>query len=108
MIGRAQFAAMKPGAIFINIARGIAVDEAALIEALNSGHLGGAALDVMAKEPPDAGNPLWEMPNVLISPHSASTVGSENRFLTDLFCDNLRRFLRHEPLVNVFDKERLY
>jgi phosphoglycerate dehydrogenase-like enzyme len=108
MIGRVEIAAMKPGAIFINIARGVVVDEPALIEALKSGHLGGAALDVAAKEPPDPDNPLWDMPNVLISPHSASTVTSENAFLTDLFCQNLRRFQTGEPLLNVFDTQKLY
>ncbi|MGQ0571666.1 MAG: D-2-hydroxyacid dehydrogenase, partial [Armatimonadota bacterium] len=108
MIGRAQFAAMKPGAIFINVARGVAVDEVAMIDALQSGRLGGAALDVLLEEPPDPANPLWDMPNVLISPHSASTVTTENAFLTDLFRDNLARFLRGVPLINVFDKARLY
>ncbi len=108
MIGHAEFEAMKPGAIFINIARGVVVDEAALIDALASGRLGGAALDVAAKEPPEPTNPLWDMPNVLISPHSASTVTTENAFLTDLFCQNLRHFLSNEPLINVFDTKRLY
>jgi phosphoglycerate dehydrogenase-like enzyme len=108
MIGRAEIATMKPGAVFINIARGVVVDEPALIAALTSGHLGGAALDVASKEPPEGNNPLWDMPNVLISPHSASTVTSENAYLTDLFCQNLRRFQNGAPLINVFDTKKLY
>jgi phosphoglycerate dehydrogenase-like enzyme len=108
MIGPDEIAAMKPGAVFVNIARGIVVDEPALIDALRRGHLGGAAIDVAAKEPLDPSSPLWDMANVLISPHSASTVTSENAFLTDLFCQNLRRLLNNEPLINVFDTKKLY
>ncbi len=108
MIDEAAVAAMKPGAILINIARGAIVDETALIAALRSGHLGGAALDVFATEPLPADSPLWEMPNVLISPHSASTSSTENQKITDLFCDNLRRYLDGQPLRNVLDKKLLY
>ena len=108
LIGKAEIGAIKPGAVLINIARGAVVDEPAMIAALRSCHLGGAALDVFAKEPLPADSPLWDMPNVLVCPHSASTVHSENAQLTTLFCENLRRYLHGEPLVNVFDKERLY
>lgn len=108
LIGRAELAVMKPDAILINIARGAVVDEPALIEALQRGRLGGAALDVAAREPLPRDSPLWSLPNVLISPHSASTVTIENARLTDLFCENLRRYLRGEPLRNVFDRTRLY
>lgn len=108
LLGGAELAAMRPGAVLINVARGAVVDEAALIAALRDGHLGGAALDVLSMEPPAADNPLWSMPNVLISPHSASTVESENNRLTDLFCENLVRYMRGEALLNVFDRKRLY
>jgi glyoxylate/hydroxypyruvate reductase A len=108
MIGRAELAAMKAGAVLINVARGAVVDEAAMIDALREGRLGGAALDVLAVEPPAPDHPLWDMPNVLISPHSGSTVETENVRLTDLFCENLDRYIRGEPLVNVFDRGRLY
>jgi phosphoglycerate dehydrogenase-like enzyme len=108
LIGRVQIAAMKPGAVIINLARGVVVDEPAMIEALRSEHLGGAALDVFAKEPLPADSPLWDLPNVLVCPHSASTLDSENAQLTELFCANLRRYFRGEPLINVFDKKRLY
>ena len=108
LIGRAELELLPPGAILINIARGAVVDEPAMIDALRSGRLAGAALDVFAEEPLPDSSPLWDMPNVLISPHSASTVETENAKLTDLFCDNLERYLRGAPLRNVFDRARLY
>ncbi|TMI85414.1 MAG: D-2-hydroxyacid dehydrogenase [Bacillati bacterium ANGP1] len=108
LIGAEELAMLKPGAVLINIARGAVVDEPALIDALRSGRLGAAALDVAAEEPLPAGSPLWDLPNVLVSPHSASTVVTENAKLTDLFCENLRRYIRGDPLLNVFDRTRLY
>jgi phosphoglycerate dehydrogenase-like enzyme len=110
MIDGAAFAAMKKNSIFINIARGQVVDEAALIEALRSGHLGFAALDVATVEPLPQESPLWSLPNVLISPHSASTVASENTKITEIFCWNLRCWLdgRFDEMRNVFDKRVLY
>lgn len=108
MIGAREFALLPKGAVFINIARGAEVDELALIKALQTGDLGGAVLDVFAVEPLPEDSPLWEMPNVLISPHSASTSDRENSKITDIFVDNLRRFLAGEPLRNVLETERLY
>ena len=108
MLDAAAFAAMRDGAFFINIGRGATVDEPALIAALQSGKLGGAALDVFAEEPLPTESPLWEMDNVLVSPHSASTSDRENERITGLFCDNLRRYLDGRPLRNVLDTERLY
>ena len=84
------------------------MDEPALIAALETGKLGGAALDVFEEEPLPAASPLWEMGNVLVSPHSASTSDRENERITALFCDNLRRYLDGRPLRNVLDVERLY
>ena len=101
MLGAAEFATMRDGAFFINIGRGATVDEPALIAALHAGKLGGAALDVFAEEPLPADSPLWEMDSVLVSPHSASTSDRENERITDLFCDNLRRYLDGRPLRNV-------
>ena len=108
LIDARRLAALKPGAVLINIARGAVVDEPALIAALQSGHLAGAALDVFAREPLPEESPLWEMHNVLVSPHSASTAGTENARIVDLFCDNLRRYLEDRPLRNVLDNELLY
>jgi glyoxylate/hydroxypyruvate reductase A len=108
LIGEAEVKAMKPGGVLINIARGAVVDGEAMVRGLQSGHLGGAVLDVAAVEPLPASSPLWEMDNVLICPHSGSNVDSENRELTRLFCDNLRLYLAGEPLKNVLDERLLY
>jgi phosphoglycerate dehydrogenase-like enzyme len=108
LIGEAELESMKPGAILVNIARGAIVDEEAMVRSLQSGHLGGAILDVAAVEPLPASSPLWEMDNVLVSPHSGSNVDSENRELTRLFCDNLRRYLAGTPLKNLLDSKLLY
>lgn len=108
LIGAAELALLPPGALLINIGRGALVDEPALIAALESGHLAGAALDVFATEPLPPESPLWTMPNVLVSPHSASTTHHENGRIVEIFCDNLRRFLAGEPLRNLLDTTRLY
>jgi phosphoglycerate dehydrogenase-like enzyme len=108
LLGAAELALLPRGAFIVNIGRGATLDEPALIEALRSGHLGGAALDVFIEEPLPADSPLWSMPNVLISPHSGSTTDRENGRITDLFCENLRRYLAGEPLLNVLNIETLY
>jgi len=108
VLGREEIGLLPAGAVIINIGRGALVDEPAMIDALQSGHLAGAALDVFDTEPLPEASPLWTMSNVLVSPHSASTSDRENGRLTELFCDNLGRFLRGEPLRNVLDIERLY
>lgn len=96
------------GAIVVNIARGQVIDESALTAALSSGHLGGAALDVFHSEPLTPTSPLWDLPNMLVSPHSASTAAGENAVLTELFLDNLRRYLAGEPLRNLYRADRGY
>ncbi|MGH7616909.1 MAG: D-2-hydroxyacid dehydrogenase [Gemmatimonadaceae bacterium] len=107
-LDRRRLSLLPPKAVIINVGRGSLIDEPAMIEMLASNKLRGAALDVFAKEPLPDDNPLWSMPNVIVSPHSASTVVQENDRLTDLFIDNLRRFLAGEPLVNLFDHARKY
>lgn len=110
IIDRATIARMKPGVVFVNIARGSLVDEPALIEALEAGRIGFAALDVAAIEPLPAASPLWDMPNVLVSPHSASTVAAENAAITDIFCHNCAAYFdgRREAMINVLDKQAMY
>ena len=99
---------LQPHAVVINIARGAIVDQPALTQALNAGKLAGAALDVTDPEPLPADDPLWQMPNVIISHHSASTADTENDKLTDLFIRNLRSYLAGAPLENQLDVEKLY
>lgn len=108
LIDASFFAALKPGAIFVNVGRGTAVDEAALVDALRDGTLRGAALDVFEEEPLPPESPLWGLENVLLSPHDAARVPAEDERQVDLFCDNLRRDLAGEPLRNVVDLELLY
>ena len=108
MLGATELAMLPRGAVLINIGRGAVIDQQALIAALQSGHLGGAALDVFEHEPLPTESPLWTLANVLISPHSASTSDRENERLTDLLCDNLRRYLDGRPLRNVLDTQLLY
>jgi phosphoglycerate dehydrogenase-like enzyme len=108
LMSEAQLRLLPEGAIVVNIARGSVVDEPALVAALADGHLAGACLDVASVEPLPPDSPLWALPNVLISPHSASTVASENAVLTDLFCDNLRRWLAGEQLLNVYSRDKGY
>lgn len=110
MLDRAAFEALKPGAVLVNIARGTLVEEAAMIEALESGRLAFAALDVFDQEPLPPESPLWNMENVLVSPHSASTVFAENAHITDVFCYNLPLFLegRFDEMRNRFHRDRGY
>lgn len=110
MIDRAAFAAMKDGVMLVNIARGHVVDEDAMLDALMSGKIAFAALDVFRTEPLPPDSPFWDLPNVLINPHSASTAYSENQKITDIFCHNLECFLdgRFSEMRNVLDKARMY
>ena len=110
MIDARAFAAMKPGVVLINIARGQVVDEEAMIANLRSGHIAFAGLDVAMVEPLPDSSPLWDFPNVLICPHSASTAPSENGKIVAIFCRNLDAFLAGRPndMINALDKQRRY
>ena len=108
MIGPAEIAALKPGAVLVNVARGAVVDEDAMTEALRTGKISGAALDAFTVEPLPKDNKLWDLPNVIISPHSASTVAAENGRIVDIFLDNLDRFLGGRPLRNQYERARGY
>jgi len=94
-------ASMKPGAFFVNVGRGDLVDEPALIDALRSGHLGGAGLDVFAVEPLPTGSPLWDLPNVIVTPHNSAAAPGTGRAVEEIFLDNLRRDRAGEPKRNV-------
>jgi phosphoglycerate dehydrogenase-like enzyme len=100
LIDRETISRMRDGAIFVNVGRGKVVDEEALIEALRSGKLAGAALDVTAKEPLPPESPLWEMENVILSPHTAALSWHENERIVELFAENLRRYLRGDELLS--------
>lgn len=108
LIGEREFAAMKRDALLVNVSRGKLVDERALARALQSAAIGGAALDVFEHEPLDASSPLWALPNVLITPHTSGFRPDHWDAATSLFADNLRRFERGEPLLNVVDKQAGY
>ena len=105
MIAARELAQMKPGALLINVARGPVVVERDLVAALQNGHLGGAGLDVTEVEPLAPDSPLWDLPNVLITPH----VGAQSRWRADrttaLVCENLRRYFAGRPLINLVDKQ---
>ena len=101
-------AAVKPGAVLVNVGRGAVVDEAALAERLQDGTLAGAALDVFAEEPLPEDSPLWGLENVIVSPHNVALVDAEEPRIVDLFIDNLRRRRDGQPLRNALDPEVLY
>ena len=100
IIGATELALLPRGAHLINIGRGQLVDEPALIAALQSGHLGGAALDVFVVEPLPADNPLWDLPNVIVTPHSAGGTPLATERAAEIFAGNLGRYLRNESLIN--------
>lgn len=103
MIDEAALAGVKPGAWLINVARGRLIDERALLRALREGPLGGAVLDTFREEPLPPGSPFYDMPNVIVTPHTAWSSGRVLDRSIELFCDNLRRFAIGEALVNVVD-----
>lgn len=108
LIGASELRMMRRDALLINISRGSALDEAALVAALTDGVIGGAGLDVFAMEPLPADSPLWRLPNVMIAPHLAGNTDQYSRRFTDLFLDNLTSFRAGEPLRNVVDLARGY
>lgn len=101
----AVFDAMPPTARFYNVGRGATVDEPALIEALRTGSIAGAALDVFAVEPLPDDSPLWTMPDVIVSPHISGDARGWEREVVSVFVENARRFAAGEPLENIVDKE---
>ncbi|EIJ82197.1 D-isomer specific 2-hydroxyacid dehydrogenase NAD-binding protein [Bacillus methanolicus PB1] len=110
LFGKEQFVLMKPSAFFINIGRGEVVNEAELIQALQDGQIAGAGLDVFETEPLDESSPLWDMENVIITPHTAgSTEHYNKRVIEDIFIPNLKSYLEGKtPTVNLVDYEKGY
>lgn len=108
LLDRERLARLPPGAVLINVARGSLVDEDALAEALRSGHLRGAGLDVFATEPLPADSPLWTTPRTLLTPHVSGVSRGFWRREMDLILENLRRFVAGEPLRNQVDPDRGY
>jgi phosphoglycerate dehydrogenase-like enzyme len=108
LIDAAALARLPPGALVVNMGRGPVIDEAALVEELRSARLGGAALDVFETEPLPAASPLWHLPNVIVSPHIGGDVPGWERWFTESFLQELRRFIAGEPLRNVVDKRLGY
>jgi phosphoglycerate dehydrogenase-like enzyme len=107
-VNEAVFEAMKPGAVLINVARGAVVDEAALISALAAEKIAGAVLDVFEEEPLPPSSPLWNLDNVIISPHVSGNSSDYHIKAAQLFVENLQRYLENRPLLNRLDRDREY
>jgi len=108
LIGAEALASMKPTAYIYNFGRGEVIDEQALIATLRAGQIAGAGLDVFEEEPLPADSPLWQMPNVILTPHVGGMAPNYNDRLTDLFAVNLRQYLDGQPLMNLVDREHGY
>ncbi|MBN9139746.1 MAG: D-2-hydroxyacid dehydrogenase [Micrococcales bacterium] len=108
MLSAEVLARIKPGATVVNVGRGTTVDEPALVEALRDGRVGLAVLDVTAVEPLPDDSPLWDMPNVVLAPHTAAISPHEPRLIAELFAENARRFLAGDPLLNVVNTREFY
>ena len=102
------FAAMKPGAFFINVGRGGTVVTSDLVNSLKQNHLGGAALDVTDPEPLPQDHPLWHLPNVIITPHVSPDSEFEESRHWEIACENLRRYVAGERMLSVVDVKRGY
>jgi phosphoglycerate dehydrogenase-like enzyme len=105
MIDAGRLAKLRPGSLLINVARGPLVIEADLVEALKSGRLAGAGLDVTEQEPLPRASKLWDLPNAIITPHVGGQSQRRMDQMTDFFCANLRRYLAGQPLANLVDKQ---
>jgi phosphoglycerate dehydrogenase-like enzyme len=108
LINGERLTVMKPGAFLINVGRGAQVDEPALAEALRRRRIAGAALDVFEHEPLAQDSPLWDLDNLLITPHTAGLTDKLWDRHYELFSENLRRYLSHQPLLSVVDKQKGY
>ena len=108
LIGENEFKAMKPGSYLVHISRGGVVDEKALLQALTDKHLGGAAVDVFTQEPLPPDHPLWKAPNLILTPHVSGFSPRYKERAGAMFAENLKRYLRAEPLLNEYQPDRYY
>ncbi|MBN1375422.1 MAG: D-2-hydroxyacid dehydrogenase [Dehalococcoidia bacterium] len=108
MIGEQELNSMKPTACLINVSRGNVVDEDALVSALENNRIAGAGMDVFAVEPLPAGSRLWDLSNVILSPHIAGGMECYAEQATDIFCENLRRYIGGQKLLRPVDKKKGY
>jgi phosphoglycerate dehydrogenase-like enzyme len=108
LISTEELAMMKPSAYLINVTRGGIIDEPALVEALNAGQIAGAALDVTEKEPLATDSPLWDAPNLILTPHRAGASQHRPRKIFEFFMQNLNRYMSGEKPVNIVDKRKGY
>jgi phosphoglycerate dehydrogenase-like enzyme len=104
LIGTEELALMKPTAYLINVTRGGIIDESALVDALKAGQIAGAGLDVCEEEPLAQDSPLWDTPNLILTPHRAGSSQHRPRKIYEFFLDNLRRYLDGETPRNIIDK----
>jgi phosphoglycerate dehydrogenase-like enzyme len=108
LIGPSEIGRMKPGVIIVNMARGGVMDEAALIAALEAGHVAGAGLDVFAREPLPADDPIWDAPNALLMPHFTPPLPDRSGRSLATIVENIRRYRSGEPLLNRITREDVY
>ncbi|MFC1909250.1 NAD(P)-dependent oxidoreductase, partial [Chloroflexota bacterium] len=108
LIGEKELRAMKSSAYLVNIGRGRTVDEEALVRALDEHWIAGAGLDAFATEPLPTDSKLWELPNVIYSPHVSGDGEDVGMIATELFCENLRRYMSGKRLLNIINKKRGY
>jgi phosphoglycerate dehydrogenase-like enzyme len=108
LFGKDQFKRMKKDSIIINMARGESIDEEALIDALQSGEIAGAGLDVFEVEPLPRDSPLWDMPNVLVTPHATPSMPDKTQRSIDVIVTNLKHYKEGRPLINTIDERDIY
>jgi len=108
LISGPELALMKPSAYLINVTRGGIIDEPALVEALKSGQIAGAGLDVVEKEPLASDSPLWDAPNLILTPHRAGASQHRPRKIFEFFMQNLTRYLNGEQPINIVNKRKGY
>jgi D-2-hydroxyacid dehydrogenase (NADP+) len=106
MVGGEHIRAMKRGSYLLQMSRGGIVNEAALVDALEEGHLAGAGLDVTETEPLPVGDPLWTAPNLIVTPHTSASSSLTTDLVWSILNENVGRFVRGEPLMNLVDKQR--